>query len=277
MTAWTAGPFAGYDLESTGQNPHTARIVTAAIVHATPGQRPRTIQWLLDPGIDVPDEAAAIHGWTRGRILEEVGGEGRALRITPGNDTANRMRMTVDGALGEIVGHLGIAMHTDTPLVIHNAAYDLTLTEAECARLGVDPLLSRPAGIRGVVDPMVIEKAYDPFRKVKGGCKGGKHRCGGCGMVDKKLGSLCTHYGLRLTAAHNAAGDALAAVRLAVKLGELWPEVARWTLPTLHTHEATWRRDQADSLRAYFDKNGIEHDGVDPSWPVLMAPEVTNV
>jgi DNA polymerase-3 subunit epsilon len=30
----------------------------------------------------------------------------------------------------------------------------------------------------------------------------------------------------------------------------------------------TWRREQADSLRAYFDKNGIEHDGVDPGWPV---------
>lgn len=295
MTAWGAGPLVGYDVESTGTDPHTARMVTAAIVHTTPGTRPRRIEWVLDPGIEIPDEAAAVHGWTRIRILDQIREsylhavtdpaarasftpEGMAVRLTPVSrelERGNTMVMTVDGALGEIVGHLGIAMHTDTPLVIANAPYDLTLTEAECRRLDVDPLMTRPAGIKGIVDPMVIEKAFDPYRKVKGGCRGGKYQCGGCGVVDKKLGSLCTHYGIRLTAAHNAAADALAAVRLAAKLGDVWPEVGRWTLPTLHKYQVGWRAEQMDGLRTYFDKVGTEHDGCDGSWPLLPTPERT--
>jgi DNA polymerase-3 subunit epsilon len=266
MTAWHVVRMVGYDLESTGIDPLTARIVTAAIVHTAPGQRPTTIQWLLDPGTDVPDEAAAVHGWTRHSVLAEVGGEGRAVRLTD----SNRMPMTVDGALGEIAGHLALAMKAEIPVVVANAAYDMTLTETELTRVGVDTLSSRPTGISGIVDPQVLDKAFDPYRKVNrdGGCKGGKHRCGGCGATNKQLGSLCAHYGVRLTGAHNAGADALAAVRLAKRLADLWPDVARLRLPTLHAHQVTWRRGQADSLRAYFDKNGIDHDGVDPGWPL---------
>ena len=44
--------------------------------------------------------------------------------------------------------------------------FDLSLLEAELERHGIDSLASRPSGIRGVVDPMVIEKAYDTYRKV---------------------------------------------------------------------------------------------------------------
>jgi DNA polymerase-3 subunit epsilon len=268
MTSWSAGRFVGYDLESTGTNPFDARILQAAVVHVEPDSRPHTIQWLLDPGIDVPDEAAQVHGWTRQRIIERCKGPGMAIRTTTGSDRLNEMRMHIDGALGEIAGHLAVAMHTDVPVVIANAAYDLTLTETELTRVGVDTITSRPTGIRGIVDPMVIEKAFDPYRKVKTGCRGGKWPCGGCGATDKKLGSLCTHYGIRLTGAHNAAADALAAVRLAAKLADLWPSVGRLRLPTLHAHQIQWRREQADSLRAYFDRNGTEHDGVDPGWPV---------
>lgn len=288
MTAWPAGRFVGYDLESTGTNPLDARIVTAAVVHVQPGDRPRSIEWLLDPGCEVPEEAAAIHGWTRTRILDQIreahhhavtdkaararfNPAGMAVRLTRSPrelERGNTLVMSVDGALGEIVGHVGVAMHTDTPLVVHNAAYDLTLTETECARLGVDPLATRPAGIKGVVDPMVLEKAFDPFRRVKGGCRGGKYRCGGCGAVDKKLGSLCQHYGIRLTQAHSAAADALAAVRLAQKLGTLMGAEARWKLATLHAHQIGWRREQCDSLRAYFDRVGTEHDGIDGGWPL---------
>lgn len=264
MTAWHVGRMVGFDLESTGVDPLEARIVTAALVHTAPGQRPSTIQWLLDPGVDIPAEAAAVHGWTRDRILAEVGGPGRAVRVT----SDNRMPMQVDGALGEIAGQLAVAMKAEAPVVIANAAYDCTLLESELPRHGIDTLSSRPTGVTGVVDPMVLEKAYDPYRRVKGGCRGGKHRCGGCGVTDKTLTSLCTHYGVRLTAAHSAGADALAAIRVAARLASLWPEIARWRLPTLHAHQVTWRAEQANSLRGYFDKNGIDHDGVDPSWPL---------
>lgn len=264
MTAWHVGRMVGYDLESTGVDPLTARIVTAAVVHTAPDQRPSTIQWLLDPGIDVPAEAAAVHGWTRDHVLAEVGGEGRAVRVTD----SNRMPMTVDGALGEIAGHLALAMKAEVPVVVANAAYDCTLTEQELARVGVDTLTSRPTGIRGVVDPMVLDRQWDPYRKTKTGCRGGKYRCEGCGVTDRKLGSLCTHYGLRLLGAHSAGGDALAAVRLAVKLASLWPDVARLKLPTLHAHQITWRAEHMASLHQYHERMGVADGDYDRGWPV---------
>lgn len=267
---WHEGHIVGLDTETTGTNPAEARIITAAIVHAKPGHRPTTMQWIINPGVDIPAEAAEVHGWTNERLARTGVEPGTAVRINRGRTD----RIWLDGALFEIAAQAATAMAADAPLVVHNAAYDLTLLEAELVRAGVDTLTSRPTGIRGVVDPFVLERAFDPYRKVKGGCQGGKHDCGGCRVEDKTLGSLCRHYGIRHTGAHDASGDALAAVRLARRLAGLWPEIARWRLGTLHTHQVTWRREQADSLRSYFDRAGIEHDGVNPGWPVY-APANT--
>lgn len=274
MTApakWWEGRMGGFDTETTSPDPHDARIVTAAMVHTAPGQRPRTITWLTDPGIDIPDGAAEIHGWTTDRLKARLGGH-QALRNLNGIERP----LTREAALFEMATQCASLMGQDVPLVVANAPFDLTLLEAELALYGIDSLASRPSGIRGVVDPQVIEKAFDPYRKVNrdGGCQGGKVKCGGCGSQDKTLTSLCAHYGVTHVGAHDASGDALAALRLSVKLAEAWPEIARWKLGTLHEHQVTWRRTQADGLRAYFDKNGIEHDGVDPGWPV-QTPRVS--
>ena len=57
---WHEGPLAGFDTETTGTDPETARIVTAAvIVH---GPEPVDARWLVNPGIDIPAEATAVHG-----------------------------------------------------------------------------------------------------------------------------------------------------------------------------------------------------------------------
>lgn len=265
---WHEGHLVGFDTEATGVNPLEERIVTAAVVHAKPGARPRAIEWIIHPGRDIPTEASDVHGWTLDRLEARLAGA-QAIRVTDAGDA----RLTRDGALMEIASQIGAAIGAAAPLVVHNAAYDLTLLETELARNGVDQLTARPAGLAGIVDPMVIEKAYDPWRKVKGGCKGGKHACGGCGAEDKKLTSLCLHYGIIHGGAHDAAADAVATIRLARKLAGLWPEVGRWKLGTLHAHQVTWRQEQADSLRSYFDRAGIEHDGVDPGWPVYTTLE----
>lgn len=249
----------GFDLETTGTSIHTDRIVTAAIVHHTPGQRPRTLTWLLDPGIPVPDEAAQVHGWTTDRIHAELNGA-EAIRDTG----ARRAPLSRAQALFEITGQVALAMSQGVPVVAANASFDLSLLEAENARHGVDTLTARLGadGVRGVVDPMILDKQREPYRKVKGGC-----RCG-CGATDKTLTGLCLHYGVLLGGAHDAGADALAAVRLAGKLAAAWPEIARWKLDTLHRNQITWRAEQMDGLRSYFDKNQIEHDGCCGSWPV---------
>src|SRR5699024_4019489 len=60
---WHTGSMVGFDLETTGKNPHEARIVTASIVLLDPQGRTRAhAEWLLDPGVEIPAEAAAVHG-----------------------------------------------------------------------------------------------------------------------------------------------------------------------------------------------------------------------
>jgi DNA polymerase-3 subunit epsilon len=284
---WHEGPMVSLDTESTGTDVYQDRIVTAAVVHHTPGRRPRTLSWLINPGIPIPDEAAAVHGWTTERLEARLAGA-EALRIHDGREA----RLTRDGALFEIAAQAATAMGTETPLIIHNAPYDLTLLEAELVRNDIPGLSTRPkGGIRGVVDPMVIEKQYDPYRKSCykapgcdvaakhhecGGCRGGKHKCGGCGSTDKTLTSLCAHYGVVHTGAHDAAGDALAALRLTGRLVAAWPEMARWKLATLHSHEVTWRKQQSDSLREYWrrveDPRWAE---VNSDWPIQVTQTAT--
>lgn len=267
---WHAGPMTGLDTETTGTSPHADSIVTAAIVHVVPGEPTRSSEWLIHPGRDIPTEASDVHGWTLEKLEKRLAGA-QALRIDADGETP----LDRDVALFEIAAPIGTAMGRGVPVVAANAAFDLTLLEAELARQGLDTLASRPAGIRGVIDPMVIEKQYDPYRKVKGGCRGGKFACGGCGVEDKKLSSLCTHYQVTLDDAHNAAADALAALRLAWRLAHVWAEAGRLRLETLHAHQITWRKEQCDSLRRYFDRLGTPHDGIPGDWPVLRTPVTT--
>lgn len=280
---WWEGPGLAFDTETTGVDAHTDRIVTAAIAHVTPGKPPVITQWLIGPEMDVPTEAALVHGWTTERIAARLNGAPAARLIDGHIDYLTRQ-----DALTQISGYLACAITDEVPVIAANAAFDLTLIEAELDRNNLPTLSSRPGGITGVVDPMVIDKAFDPFRKSCyrapgcnvdtkhhecGGCRGGKHRCGRCGATDRTLTSLCLHYGVRLGNAHDAGADAVAAARLAYRLMDAWPDTARLRLATLHDHQVAWRREQMDSLRSYFDKNGIEHDGCDPSWPLLTRVE----
>lgn len=259
---WHEGRLVAFDVESTGTEVFGDRIITAAIVHTAPNERPRTLTWVIDPQIEVPAEAAAVHGWTRDRIRTHIGDPAsHAARTTNGHTSP---LPSADQAFYEIAGQIALAMSQGVPVVAANAAFDLTMLEAENTRHGVDTLAARlaPGGVRGVVDPMILDKQRDPYRKVKGGC-----RCG-CGATDKTLTGLCKHYGVLLAGAHDASADALAALRLAVRLAGEWPEIARWKLDTLHKHQIEWRRDQMKSLRAYFDRNGTEHDGCCGEWPL---------
>lgn len=277
---WWNSHLVGLDTETTGTNPHEVRIITAAIVHTSPTSRPRAMQWLIHPGQEVPEEAAAVHGWRLPRIEAALNGH-EALRVIDGEVRF----LTREAALFEIAGQTAAAMGRGTPLVVHNAAYDITLLEAELERNAIDTLASRPSGITGVIDPMVIESQFDPFRKQCykapgcnreerqhecGGCRGGKHKCGGCGATNKKLGSLCAHYGIFHAGEHDAAADTLAAIRLAGRLAQLWPDIARLRLPTLHKKQVEWRRDQQFKLKEFFTRVGKDTSDICPEWPVHM-------
>ncbi len=231
---WDGMPCLGFDLETTGVDVTTDRIVTAALVNIREGHRPDITTWLVNPGVEIPEAAAAIHGVTTEHAA------------THGQDPAQM--------LFELTGQLAIALGHGIPVVGFNISFDLTMLEAENARHGIDTLVDRlgPGKIQPVVDVHVLDKFADPYRK------GGR-----------KLADVCGHYGITHTGEHDAVGDVIATCRtwprLMAKHAKKFPGM---TLPGLHQAQIGWRRAQADGLRAYFDKKGIDHDGVDPGWPL---------
>lgn len=143
MTApWWDGPLIGFDLETTGVDPDTARIVTACVVCDAPGQDPSVATWLVDPEVEIPDEAAAVHGVTTERARSE------------GEDSAT--------AVALILAVLKARLRDGHPVVAFNAAYDFTVLDREARRHGFGPLAPHP-----VVDPFVLDKQADRYRRGK--------------------------------------------------------------------------------------------------------------
>ncbi|UUW88436.1 exonuclease domain-containing protein [Pimelobacter simplex] len=235
---WAGFPVLAFDTESTGVDPLNERIVQAALVELHPGQRPVTATYLVDPGIDIPVEASEIHGITR---------EHAAANAT---HTPEQMLFEISGRIARWLGQ-------GMPVVAFNAAYDMTLLEAENMRRGQPTLLDRlgMGKVTPIVDIFVLDKFADPYRK------GGR-----------KLAQVCEHYGVVHAGEHDATADAIAAARIFPRLmAKHIRKFPGMTLPALHAEQVKWRRQQADGLREYFDKKGIEHDGVDPGWPTYLG------
>lgn len=239
--SWSRMPCVGLDFEATGVDATADRIVSAALVVMPYAGRPTVRTWLAKPTIPIPAEATAVHGIT----TEHAETHGRPI----------------DQVLFELTGILGLHMGRDAlPLVAYNAAYDVTLLEWENRRHGVDTLESRLGQIQPVLDPLVLDKHADPYRK------GGR-----------KLTDVCRAYQVVHGGPHDAAADAIAACRLWPRILERHPRAfVAQSLPGLHVAQSGWRRAQMESLRGYFDRKGITHDGCDPSWPV-RRPDVAAV
>ncbi|MFD0315976.1 exonuclease domain-containing protein [Streptomyces flavalbus] len=71
---WPDGPMVALDVETTGVDPETARIVAAAVAAVGGGTPPETTTWLVDPGVEIPAEATAIHRIT----TEQARADGQA-------------------------------------------------------------------------------------------------------------------------------------------------------------------------------------------------------
>lgn len=249
MTAphWSADRMVAIDTETTGVSVHEDRIVTAAAVHIVPGRRPHVLTWVIDPGIDIPEAASDVHGWTREKLDAHLGGR-QATHTMHG---ATRP-ITRDVAIFEIATQIAGPMSRGSAVVAFNAAFDLSMLEAECVRNDVPTLSERlaPKGLRGVVDPFCIDKHYS---RRKG---------------SRKLADQVTHYQVMLTGAHTADADALAAARLIPRMVATYPELGKHTLGWLYQKQIEWRAEQQASLAAYFDRKGIGHDGCCGSWPL---------
>ncbi|MEV8591064.1 3'-5' exonuclease [Streptomyces sp. NPDC051180] len=238
--AWHGDTLVGFDLETTGTEPLEARIVTASIVEVDGGGRvTRRRDWLADPGIRIPEQASAIHGIS----TERAAAEGRPVR-----EVAD-----------EIARTLAAYWEDGVPVVAYNASFDLTLLAAELRRHGLPSLTDRLGGadIGPVVDPYTIDRAVDRYRRGK-----------------RTLEAVCGEYGVVLEAAHQAAADALAAVRVAVAIAERHRQVAALDPAELHARQIGWYRAWAENFQAFLRGKGDPEAVIDPTWPLRQAVAV---
>lgn len=248
---WRSLTFVGFDIESTGTDVETDRTVTATLAIVRPEMAPIKRTWVIDPGIPIPAEAAAVHGWTTERLRDAIG-----VYRDPAEP------------IGEIANLLAGHHERRTPVVIYNAQYDLTLFDRELERHNLPPLRTRASHGRGcapIIDPRVLDKHLDPYRKAVCEC--------GCGATDKTLLGVCRHYGVPLSEAdaHSSDADALAAVALVPAIIERHAQRFRgFTVEGLHDAQVVWwRKAQLSFAEWNRTKNGGKYTGIRPEWPMI--------
>lgn len=232
MTALTEGPLLGFDTETTGVNPFRDRIVTAALVGRGPrGTFQRT--WLIDPGVEIPEQAAAIHGIS--------------------TEHAREHGMNPAAALEQIAAELTAALRLGIPLVAFNASFDLTIIEAELERHGLSTLgerLGRP--LSPVIDPLVLDRALDRYRRGK-----------------RKLVDLCGVYGVEDSGnLHTADVDVAATLDVLAAMVTKHPELSGQDLADLHDWQAGQHRAWAQNFNSWRASQGFEGPGASLHWPL---------
>ncbi|MBC7290849.1 MAG: DNA polymerase III subunit epsilon [Actinotalea sp.] len=246
---WLEAGLVGFDTETTGVDVDHDRIVSAALVHrvgaaggtGTDG-RPVTSTvttvrtWLLDPGVEIPAAATAVHGIS----TEQARARGRAAPV----------------ALDEIAQAIVAAQRRGEPVVAYNASFDLTLLDVELRRHGLPTVRERLGrDVAPVLDPFVLDRTLDPYRP-----------------GPRRLGDLCERYGVTTGAAlHRADVDVLATLDLLDRIVEVFPDVARRTAAELHATQAAEHRAWADAFNAELLERGRPGAAAEPHWPARLA------
>lgn len=180
MSLWWRGRLCAFDTETTGVDVAKDRIVTATVALVGGGKPNAIHSWIVNPGIPIPPEAAAIHGVT--------------------NEFAQTHGEPAERAVRSIFTALSVCISEGLPVIAFNASYDLSLLAAEADRHNVR---AWNLDCARVICPLTIDRALDKYRK-----------------GSRKLEAVCRHYGVKLENAHDATADAIAAARLAYRMAE---------------------------------------------------------
>lgn len=231
---WVDGAVVGLDTETTGLDVTTDRVVSAAVVRRHQGTT--TVRsWLVDPGVDVPAAATAVHGIT--------------------NEHARRHGSAPADALDAIAQELAGALLRGEPLVAFNASFDLSIIDAELRRHGLPTLPERIGReVRVVLDPLLLDRTLDRLRH-------GRRR-----LVD-----LCAYY--RVTGAgrlHTADVDVHVTLEVLDALTRRFPEIAAADLEVLHDRQVGAHRHWVETVNTWRLAEGLP--GAARGWP-LRLPE----
>lgn len=207
-----------WDVESSGIDVFEDRIVQMffATVDAQ-GNLIDTWEWFINPGIDIPEEAAAIHGFSN-EYLVEHGGEPKEV-------------------LPEIRDVF--LEHRHLTQIAFNMNYDLSILDAEMKRHGVSDTFGTWFATHGkLFDGLVADRHKDKFRKGK-----------------RNLETQAKHYGIEFdpASAHNALYDCLITAKVSVAIIKKYGlpstrELASWQEEWRAGFEKYLRKENPDAI-----------------------------
>ena len=212
LPEWAKKPIAVFDLETTGLDHRTSRIVTACAALLNPDGTVNgdDVEWLANPGIPIPAEATAVHG-----ITDDIA-------QTQGEDLAK--------VVASIIATLGSYFERGIPVVAYNAPYDFTILRQHAEDFGI----AWPENPSPILDPLVLDKKLVQFRKGK-----------------RRLEIVAGYYNVKLDDAHNATADAIAAGHVAQAMAAKFPAELDVPLAELHASQAVWSREQDESFAKF--------------------------
>lgn len=177
---WDDVPIALLDVETTGVDASSARVIEVGIAVGRRGVVIARYNWLINPGCPIPEDSSAIHG------IKDA-------------DVAHSPRF-------EVIAHeIRTALEGCVPAA-YNAQFDRAFIHNEFARANIDPAPSG-AGSPGLrrdvdwLDPLVWARDIQS------------------GERSRTLGDVAARLGVKLEQAHRASDDAEAALMVLFALG----------------------------------------------------------
>ena len=259
---WTELPALSIDLETTGVDVAHDRIVELAAVEVSPDGEPgRSYSTIVDPGIEVPDEAAAIHGITTERA--------RAEGVAPKAALEQLARM--------VWRHVSL-YDGQAAIVIFNARFDLPVLVNECARHRIEwPPFA------GILDPLVLDRIADHwrldeavhFQPVAHTHTGGFEQARAHRRSRRQLVKVAPLYGIELTEAdaHGALPDATAAGRVLWGVARRFPAFTRHSLASLWLWQVQGDARRRDGLQDWIRQNRDPSAELVGGWPLPERAE----
>lgn len=225
------------DLETTGVDTENDRIITCFLRVKDGDQVVAEYSWIIDPGVEIPEGAAEVHGMDTAWVQEHG-------------------RKDVATAIEEIVHDLSEYSHAGFVVAAYNGAFDLAMLESEAKRHnpGVQNLRIKETG--RFIDPAIFSRVFDKY--VKGG---------------HQLITVAKRNGVEIEEdrLHSADYDVEVTEKLVkIMLNRAWQELsdirAGLTPDEFVTKLQEWQAEQkkiwAEHLTEYFESTGkTEDDG----------------
>ena len=102
-----------------------------------------------------------------------------------------------------------------------------------------------------MLDPLIIDKQFDRFRKGK-----------------RTLVAVAAHYGVEIGNAHDAGEDAIASGKVMQHLARKYAEKLPGDIDEIHAAQTGWARAQAESFQEYMRRVRDPNFVAEGDWPV---------